>query len=244
MRSLDGVVLEDKGNSKIKPQRNLLKDAKPELRNATLKGKELIVNQENGGITYKLDKKKINKYKDLYVTLSIESKTATDYHYVWINEIYQSRKPLNDDYRRFNPVITLKIKATDLIDLKLKTGTYDYKLLGIYGEDYQHLKEASKIQIPIYLRRTKTRWKLHSQSIKRGYVVIPIPFLEGMTAKVDGKDAQISEGNYLMTAVKVDADAKHITIKYTPPYFHLMQIISVIGMLLTFLYIRYLNKQS
>lgn len=241
---LDGVVLEGKGDSKIKPQKNLMQDAEPQLRNATLQGNKLIVNQENGGITYKLDSKKINKYKDLYVTLSIESKTATDYHYVWINEIYQSRKPLNDDYRRFNPVITLKVKATDVIDLKLKTGTYHYKLLGIYGEDYQQLKEASKNTNTHLFKKNKDKMEITLAKHKAGYVVIPVPFLEGMSAKVDGKKAQISEGNYLMTAVKVDADAKHITIKYTPPYFHLMQVISVMGMLLTFLYIRYLKNRA
>lgn len=53
--------------------------------------------------------------------MAIESKTATDYHYVWINEIYQSRKPLNDDYRRFNPVITLKVKSFRYSRIKIKT---------------------------------------------------------------------------------------------------------------------------
>ncbi|UBH14031.1 YfhO family protein [Macrococcus armenti] len=243
---LDGVVLNDAkaANSKVKPTANLKDNVKENLRGASLNGEKLVVTTENGGITYKLNKDKIKNAKDLYVTMAIESKTATDYHYVWINEIYQSRKPLNDDYRRFNPVITLKVKASDIVELKLKPGTYQYKLLGIYGEDYEHLKLASKNQNTHLFKKNKDKMEITLAKHKAGYVVIPVPYLEGMKANVDGKDAPIMEGNYLMTAVKVDKDAKHITIKYTPPYFRIMQIISILGMILTFFYVRRLKLKK
>lgn len=225
---LEGVVLDSPSNSKVRPADNLLPQTTMSLNNATYDGQQLIVNQDQGGITYRFPKRLAERYKDLYVDLSIELKTPSRYHYVWINEIYQSRKPLDDDYRRFNPTITLRIKASDLIQLKLMSGTYTYHINGIYGEDYTTLESATKQQ-KHQLSQAGGRLVATLSPHDRGYAVIPTPYLNGMSAKVDGKKAEVSEGNYLMTAVKVDKNARKIELTYTPPYFHLMQLISLIG---------------
>ncbi|TDL97738.1 hypothetical protein ERX27_06585 [Macrococcus brunensis] len=238
---LDGVVLDSPSNRKVTPAENLLSKASMSLNNATYNGKQLIVNQDQGGITYKLPRRLADRYKDLYVDLSIELKTPSRYHYVWINEIYQSRKPLDDDYRRFNPTITLRIKASDLIQLKLMSGTYTYQINGIYGEDYKTLESATKQQ-KHQLTQTGSKLVATLSPHDTGYAVIPTPYLKGMSAKVDGKKAEVSEGNYLMTAVKIDKSARKIELSYTPPYFHLMQFISLIGLVIAIWYTRKVSR--
>lgn len=229
---LEGVVLNQQGNRTVAPVPNLLTTAKASLNHATLSGTQLNVSQDQGGLTLKLNKKDIKKYKDLYIDLNIVLKSPSKYHYVWLNEIYQSRKPLDDDYRRYNPRITMRVKASDVIQLKLMTGSYDVSFNGIYGEDYQTLKKAS-VPSSNTLEEKGNKIIAHISNHQGGYAVIPTPYLKGMTAKVDGKKAPIMEGNYLMTAVKVDKDAKEIIIKYVPPYFHLMQLVSIIGIILS-----------
>lgn len=241
---LSGIVINNKGNSKITPSKNLLEHAQVTLNHASLSHNQLNVTQENGGVHIKIPRSIIKQYKDLYVTMHIESKTFKDYHYVWLNEIYQSRKPLDDDYRRFNPVITLKVKANALLELKLKSGIYDYKLLGIYGEDYQYLKSASKTQDVHQFSKDKDQMEITLGKHDKGYVVIPIPYLKGMTTKVDGQSADIMEGNYLMTTIPVEKEAKKIIIKYTPPYFHLMQCIAIISIILALIFSHFVYQRK
>ncbi|GGA96787.1 hypothetical protein ERX37_03670 [Macrococcus hajekii] len=243
---LTGVVLNQPSNSRIEPARNLLNQTEMRLNNATYEGETLVVSKEQGGLVLKLPDNISDQYKDLYVDLSIELKTPSRYHYVWINEIYQSRKPLDDDYRRFNPRITMRIKADKLIQLKLMTGTYHVKVNGIYAEDYQTLKKA--VNQPRHtLTEQRNKLTAHLKPHSAGYAVIPVPYLNGMEATVDGKKAEVKEGNYLMTAIKVNQDAKEVSLTYTPPYFHLYQLISIVGIVIAIWYssqIRRKNKIS
>ncbi|WP_414043340.1 YfhO family protein [Macrococcus sp. EM39E] len=236
---LDGIILEQEGQAILTPQENLLNKAEHTLENATLKNGVLHVNAENGGPRYNFKEKDIKDYKEMYITLSIESKTATDYHFVWINEIYQSRKPLNDDYRRFNPIITMKVKTNKNIDIKLKPGEYTYTIHGIYGEDYKALEKASRHKNDHKFEKHGDKMKITLGNHDGGYMVVPIPYLNGMKAKVDGKYAEVKEGNYLMTAVKVDKGVKEVEIKYTPPFFHILQIISILSMIAAFFFTKF-----
>lgn len=241
---LNGVVMNNKGNESLNPANNLLNHAQISYKDAMLTGDSLVVTQENGGSRIKLPQSIVSQYKDLYISLNIESKTVKDAHYVWINEIYQSRKPLDDDYRRFNPTITLKVKANSLIELKLKPGEYHYKLNSIYGEDYKALTQAANKENLHQFTQNRDSIKISLDKHNGGYAVIPIPYLKGMTAKVDGKTSDIQEGNYLMTAVPIDKGAKTIEIKYTPPFFHLMQLISIVSIITAILYTQSVYKRK
>lgn len=233
---LNGVVLDRKGKASKQPAKNLLDQSQITYKDATFDGNKLIVTQENGGPRIQLPQEIVDQYKDLYVTLSIESKTFKDFHYVWINEIYQSRKPLDDDYHRFNPTITLKVKSSALLELKLKPGEYRYKLNGIYGEDYKTLKQAAKQKNNHQFTQDKDKMIIKLGKHHGGYAVIPVPYLKGMKAEVDGKTSEVQEGNYLMTVVPIEKGAQQIIIRYTPPYFHLMQFISIISIILAILF--------
>ncbi|WP_170234609.1 YfhO family protein [Macrococcus equipercicus] len=241
---LRGVVLEDTpANAAVAPARNLLPHARVTFHHAALNGTHLAVDQDQGGMTFTLDKELANRYKDLYIDVSIELKSPSKYHYVWFNEIYQSRKPLDDDYRRFNPRITMRIKSSPTIDLKLMTGRYTVKINGIYGEDYRTLQAAA--HAPTHqLKQAGSKLVVTLGTHDPGYAVIPTPYLKGMTARVDGRAAEIMEGNYLMTAVKIGADARQIVISYTPPWFHLMQLISIIGILSAVVFSRKLYRRE
>lgn len=240
---LEGVVLKNKGKS-VKPSKNLLNYTKNEIVGATYQNNQLNVTQENGGIIYHLDKKIAKKYKDLYINLDIELKSPNKYHLVWINEIYQYRKPLDDDYRRFNKNITLKIKSSDLIQLKLNTGMYDYEIKGIYGENYKSLNKATNQNNKHKIKFNRNNIEITLAKHNSGYAVIPIPYLEGMSAKVDGNNAEIQEGNYLMTAIKINEDAKKVIINYQMPYTWLFRFIFICGIISLILFNKKLNKNK
>ncbi|MGV2927794.1 YfhO family protein [Macrococcus capreoli] len=241
---LNGVVLDGKGTQSIQPAENLLSKATITYQDAALTQDKLVVTKENGGSRIHLPKSIIKQYEDLYVSISIESKTYKDYHYVWLNEIYQSRKPLDDDYRRFNPTITLKVKANELLELKLKPGEYTYKLNSIYGEDYHTLKAAAQEKNKHQFMKNNDTMTIQLGPHKKGYAVLPIPYLKGMTATVDGQKSEVQEGNYLMTAIPVSEHAKTIILRYTPPYFHLMQCIAIISIILAVLFTRVVYRRK
>lgn len=230
---LSGVVLEDvQPTSQLTHQPNLLDRAHVQYNHATMNGTELVVEQDQGGLTMTLDTETVKRYRDFYIDASIELLSPSKYHYVWFNEMYQSRKPLDDDYRRFNPRITMKVKADSAIQLKLMQGQYRVTINGIYGEDYSTLERAAAEPSNHQLKQQRNKLIVNLDDHDSGYAVIPTPYLTGMRAKVDGKSADVMEGNYLMTAVKVPASAEEISLQYTPPWFHVMQLISIIGMIL------------
>lgn len=242
---LKGVVLKNNKlkNSNIKLSENLLNKTTIQNNQSSLTNGKLIVNADNGGMIYNLPKNISKKYKDLYVNISVELKTPSKYHHVWINEIYQARKPLDDDYRRVTDKIILKIKSQSRIEVKLLSGEYNYKINGIYGENYQYLKNESNKKDPGHTyKEVRNNIKIKLKDHKAGYAVIPIPYLKGMKAYSDGNELDVQEGNYLMTAIKVKESDKDITLKYRPPYLLITQIISILGIIFTILFIKYQRK--
>lgn len=241
---LNGVVLPG-GKDTVKPAENLLKYVKEIPVDATYTNGILNVTTENKGMQYQLPKKIARQYKDLYLDVSIELKSPNKAHYVWFNEIYQARKELDNDYRRFNDRVTIKIKSDDIIDLKLMTGEYTYKLNGIYGEDYKTLQKSSeKYQKQHHKFKIKRNgFDIQLDKHDEGHVVLPIPFLKGMTVYVDGQKADIYEGNYLMTAIPVKKDAEHVVIKYRQPYLLLSMFITAIGIIALYFFRKRMHKK-
>lgn len=244
---LNGVVFENEGNKKVKPVKNMLNEAEIKLNNSTLNGDTLIVNADNGGITLKLNKNLINKFKDLYLDYDIELLTPSKPHFIRLNESYQSRKMLEDGYSRSNKRMAQLVKSSKDLNLILGAGTYKIKFYGLYGEDYQQLDQSLKenknqLNHEFVQKGDKIIIKLDKHT--GGYMILPFQYLKGMKAKVDGKTAEIKEGNYLMTAVKVDRSAKEVTIKYTPPYFHILQLLSILGMILSYIFAKFLFERK
>lgn len=233
---LKGVVLDDATPATHKTEHNInykdqiqeeADDARWNKTDETLKVKE-----KNGGIDYTLPKSMTDKYKDLYFEIELELQSPDKPHRVKLNEFTQNRSSLGYSYRRVVNPLTIRIKADDKVRLNLPKGNYRYKLKGVYGEDYQALKTASRSVDRVKIKSTSHGYTFTKQPQDHGYLVIPTPYEKGMHATIDGKEAEVKKGNGIETVIPVKKGQKHIQLSYTPPYLYPLLILSGIGLIL------------
>ena len=77
----------------------------------------------------------------------------------------------------------------------------------------------------------------------KGLLPINIPYREGMQAYVDGHRIKPMKVNYMMTGVPVNSSAK-IIIKYQPPYWNTMILISLISIVISVVFVRFVNTKK
>ncbi|MDN6261622.1 MAG: YfhO family protein, partial [Staphylococcus simulans] len=191
-----------------------------------------------------LPKSMTDKYKDLYFEIELELQSPDKPHRVKLNEFTQNRSSLGYSYRRVVNPLTIRIKADDKVRLNLPKGNYRYKLKGVYGEDYQALKTASRSVDRVKIKPTSHGYTFTKQPQDHGYLVIPTPYEKGMHATIDGKEAEVKKGNGIETVIPVKKGQKHIQLSYTPPYLYPLLILSGIGLILAIGFTRFVRHKT
>ncbi|SCS95943.1 YfhO family protein [Staphylococcus caeli] len=245
---LQGVVFNDdshSANQHFSNNKNLLKNATPTLHDAHQnKNNEIIVSKDKGGISYHLPEAVAQKYKDMYVEMDVELLTPDKAHDVGVNEYSQQRNPLTYKYRRFVSPVTMRVKANKDLNIKLSKGTYRFKMKGIYGEDYQTLRKASKSLHPVKVSQQRDGYTITKDKGASGYVVLPMAYREGMTAYVDHETIPVQQGNGIMTVIPVEKGQEKIKLKYTPPHLGILITLTIIGILASVVFTFWLKRKN
>lgn len=245
---LKGVVLDHPKHTTTSIEHNVnLKDeikAKADDADWNKQQHTLKVKQKNGGIDFKVPEHIADKYKDLYFEMELELKSPNKPHKVKLNDTKQQRSSLDYSYRRVVNPITIRIKSDQDVRLNLQKGKYQYKLKGIYGEDYQTLKSAAKSVDKVKIKQTKHGYHFTKNKHDSGYLVIPTPYEKGMQAKVDGQKVEVQKGNGIETVIPVKKGQTQIELTYTPPYLYLLIIISIFGIIGSIFFTRYVYRKK
>lgn len=161
-------------------------------------------------------------------------------HQINVNKYANNRLFQTSKYRTHYDDLLYRVKSPEnaKILIGLTPGTYKMKINGIYGEDYKHLNDADKA-IDYTFKDEGNKMTIRLKSSKDGTMVVPIVYREGMKAYVDGQKAEVKRGNYIMSTIPVTKDTKEVVLKYTPPYFYLMILFSLLGIILAVLYIKF-----
>ncbi|WP_229348916.1 YfhO family protein [Staphylococcus kloosii] len=241
---LKGVVLNDttSTNAKIQHNINYADDITENTHNSQLNKHMLTVHEKDGGIHYKVPKNIAKKYKDLYFEIELELKAPDKRHKVQLNDFTQKRNSLSYSYRRVVNPTTIRVKADKDVKLKLSKGRYRYKLKGVYGEDYQALNKATKDVNKVDIKKNTHGYTITKNKQDHGYLVLPIPFSNGLHATVDGKNTKVQQGNGIQTIIPVSKGERKISLGYTPPHLKLLIMISVIGAIASIIFTRYLRR--
>lgn len=233
---LQGVVLDDntKANSQFSANPNLLSKASQSLNDANWTDKQhLTVNKNNGGLTLKLPSSYAERYKDMYIEMDVELLAPDVNHHLSVNEYTQYRNQLSYKYRRFVTPVTVRIKASDNIHIKLQRGKYRLNVKGIYGEDYNTLHQAAKDLTPVKVSKERDCYTITKNKNDEGYIILPMTYAEGMHAKANHQPLEVKQANGIMTAIKANKGTEKIELSYTPPHFYLLIVISIIGVILS-----------
>ncbi|POC81379.1 hypothetical protein CRN61_00180, partial [Vibrio vulnificus] len=129
---IQGIVLNDKSskpNTSFKRNPNLLSHADIKLNHAKqIKNHQIEVTKNNGGMQLQLPKSFTQRYKDLYIEMDVELLAPDKNHRVSVNEYSQDRNPLTYKYRRFVSPVTMRVKSSNLLNIKLSPGKYRLKV--------------------------------------------------------------------------------------------------------------------
>ena len=108
-------------------------------------------------------------------------------------------------------------------------GNYKLEIKSLYGENYKDLKAAvsHNSRLNTY-KDINDGVKVKKKKKKSGIASINIPYRKGMRAYVDNQSVTPKKVNYMMTGVPVHKNDKTIIIKYRPPYWYTMCILSFI----------------
>lgn len=240
---LNGIVTKSKdlkSNSKINKNKNIFDKVKITLSGATWvkENEEINIDASSGGLILDLPKK--YKNKDIYLEMYVSRISAESNFQINVNGYANERLFKSSKYRTKQDNLLYRVKPNDKgnIIIALTGGQYKFNIKGIYVEDYKLLKKINKksnLKYDFKDNGRKMKFTLKGKH-KKGYLVTPIVYREGMTSKVDGKKTDIIRANYLMSSVKVDENSKEIIISYLPPYFKTMLFLSFVGLLLMIYY--------
>lgn len=244
---IDGVVLEEQGQPYPAPAPNLLKQTTLQYQNAqSVDQTHINVNQGYGGATLTLPKALRSKYKDFYLVIHVKRGLPDSNHVIDINGYHNNRLFNASKYRtgQYDLLYRTQPDQNGKIHIRLSPkGKYAFKLLGLYGEDYQTLHQSSKEKNYTY-HESRSTINIGLKNHNKGMMVINIPYRHGMRATVDGQSVKPEKVNYFMTGIPVKQHAKNVEITYRPPYFYTMIIISVLSILIAFWFSKYSYKKN
>lgn len=240
---IEGIISEDEPTSyPFKKNKNLIDkvQVKTSGSNWLAQNEKLKVDPPSGGLIIEIPKDIQQKYKDFYVDMHVEIISPITNHQINVNKYANNRLFQTSKYRTHYDDLLYRVKSPERgkILIGLTPGTYKLKINGIYGEDYKHLNDADKA-IDYTFKDEGNKMTIRLKSSKDGTMVVPIVYREGMKAYVDGQKTEVKRGNYIMSTIPVTKDTKEVVLKYTPPYFYLMILLSLLGILLAVLYIKF-----
>ncbi|MGX0910068.1 YfhO family protein [Staphylococcus caprae] len=244
---LEGVVFNNnkRANTTFSPNKNLLNDAQLQLKDSKWEKKnQLNVNKNNGGVQLTLPQSLTKKYKDMYIEMDVELLTPDKEHSIGVNEYTQNRNALSYKYRRFVTPVTMRVKASDKLNIHMSKGIYRFKVKGIYGENYQTLRKASHDLKRVKVKKERNGYTMTKNKNDSGYIVLPIAYAKGMKAKAGNQSITVKQANGIMTAIPAKAGQSTIRLTYTPPHFYLLIFLSIIGILLSIIFARKIKKDK
>ncbi|MCI2773219.1 YfhO family protein [Staphylococcus petrasii] len=246
---LDGVIMENKGTKYTAKAPDLLNKVDMQSQNIKKLGKHKykVVGGKGGTITLHVPTSLREKYDDYYLTMMIKRGNPDSNYTVAVNNYANHRLFNNSTYRTgvdTQLYRTQPDKNGNITIMLSPDGEFNMKLLDLNGENYDTLKQAYRHKDHSNYTDIKNGVEVYLDKHRKGMASINISYRDGMRAYVDGERVNPVKVNYMMTGVPVNASAKTITIKYQPPYWNTMIFISLISMMISFIFVRLNNSKK
>ncbi|WP_418128536.1 YfhO family protein [Staphylococcus sp. HKU1] len=240
---MDGVIMENQGKKYDDQSPNLFRESKTtyeDMKKISHDKYQLSKAEDRFKIHISKDVRK--RYEDYYVTMKINRGQPDSNYTVNVNGYLNSRLFNNSTYRTGVDTQLYRTKPDKngniYIELSPK-GTFDVKFLRLDGENYKKLKQAKQKRTQgHHYHDIKNGVKVNLKEHNKGTAVVNIPYREGMVAYVDGRKVSPKKVNYMMTGVPVSSKDKEIIIKYRPKLWYTMLIVSIIGIVVSVIWVR------
>lgn len=168
---------------------------------------------------------------DYYVSFYMKRKDKDKLYHLSVNNYETSRKKNTSIYRTGIDDIVIRVPAERVLSIRVPEGEYELKDIEVYQETYEILEEEVNRQEKgndTSVTMDKNKVYMNVQNEENGaFVVIPVPYEEGWSAKVNGEKADVLQANYSFISVPIEKGENDITLTYIPPYLLEMGMLSL-----------------
>jgi uncharacterized membrane protein YfhO len=163
-----------------------------------------------------------------------------------VNGYETTRKANNSIYRTYIDDLTIRIPASESIQIRMPKGDYELTGIQVFQEPYDILKEQAQENSGL------RSWKLDGSHAELDYenagadpfLALAIPYERGWTATVNGESVSLQKANYAFIGVPIQKGGNHIELSYRPPFFTVSFIASLLSLLLSAVYLARNKKKS
>lgn len=229
---IDGVVL--KKHPANEPTDVLIatemKDITIQTSGSTYEDDMLNVTSDRGGIDLIIND--VDEHVgDYYVSFYMKRKDKDKLYHLYVNNYETSRKKNSSIYRTGIDDVVIRVPAERVLSIRVPKGEYELQNIEVYQETYEILEEEVKHQEKVNdtsVTMEKNKVYINVQNDENdGFVVVPVPYEEGWSAKVNGEKAEVLQANYAFISVPIGQGENDITLTYIPPYLVEMGILSL-----------------
>ena len=246
---LKGVILNNEGTSYKAKAPNLLNQSTLSYKNLKHLHDNIykVIGDKGGTLTIHLPQSLRQKYDDFYVTMKIKRGNPDSNHTVAVNNYANHRLFNNSTYRTGVDTQLYRTQPDNKGNINITLspkGTFYLNLQQLNGENYKTLKQMHKKgDFNNKYKDIKNGVEVNLAKHNKGIASINIPYREGMQAYVDGQRIKPIKVNYMMTGVPVNSSVKKIIIKYQPPYWNTMILVSIISIIVSVVFVRLVNTK-
>lgn len=199
-------------------------------------GRYFIEADENARMTVRL--KEPLSGEILFLRFHMDKQSKTNDTYIIINHVKNKLTCQNWEYQNENFVFDYALSSNEPIeslDIVFKKGEYEISGMEAYTLDYQSLAPISGTLDGFEINREQTGGNRIAGRIevkKDGYFVLNVPYDNGFTVLMDGKEIAYEKVNKAFIGFPVTRGVKKIEITYRAPLKTAGVVLSLAGLLL------------
>lgn len=237
--AVDQNVIRSDGN--IPNINNVTTELKPDLKNAVAKNLKLkngiITAGENASISIPINNQRSDAGEILF---SMNLKPVNGQQII-LNVNDKSTKKMEENYPYVYPLNTFTFKLpgdTKVLNITISKGTYVLSNAHLWFNSYNHyqkwINNLNKYNLKnLYIKGGKVKGTIKND--EKGILALNIPFNNGWSAKVDGKNQKLTKVNGVLTGLLLEPGNHNIELTFTTPGLIPGIIISIISLLILIL---------
>lgn len=237
---LEGAIVSNsvrRITTEIPQAKNIIHKTSLETAGASFNNNTLSVTEDSGGVDLVIDDPRPDT-KDYYVNFHLENIAVDQGFTLKVNDYKTTRKSNQSIYKTFDDDLTIRVPKAEVIKIRLPKGNYVLNDLALYQEDYSTLKRVKQ-------QTTNTdeiNWDKNEISITYNnenhdqLMMLPIPYEKGWEVTINNEKQTVEKVNYAFLGFQIDKGINHITLVYSPPYFKISLLITVISLLISIMF--------
>jgi len=240
---MNNITIEDAPNKTLT---SYMKEYKPQVKSKTKKNitikekghKKVIIAKKNAYMNIKLKEEIKDKLLLIRIHVSNPQSCTKGDTSITINGVKNKLTCKEWKYYNHNRTFDYTLSNPNgikTLNIQFAKGTYTINKRQLYTLDFEHIKNLKNNVDPFIIDKEATKGDTIKGEIdvkEDGYFNLSVPYDEGFTIKVDGKETKYQKLNGVFVGFKIDKGHHNIEITYEAPNFKEGAMITIMGFIL------------